>query len=253
MSIKKVTIAIATSIALATTAVAPAYAADFAVAPDKTSNLVAAGDTVTVTLTDLPANSGVYVRLCKGSEADVLVARPTTCFGQGSWVSLNPTALGMGATTATVPVALAVQAAFTASSTAVDCLAEACGIHIRKDHFGGSTDFSLDRFIPITFAAPVVVTPPATEPEAEPTVAPVVAPAAPAVSKVTHSPGKVTFTIVNKKGKTVTIYVGTRRVVKKITTANFKVTVAAPTRGWFYANAYVSGVKILSKKFTAKK
>jgi hypothetical protein len=246
VSIKKLTIAIATSIALATTAVAPAYAVDFAAVADKTTSLVAAGDTVTVTLSDLPANAGVYVRLCKGSEADVLVARPTTCFGQGSWVSLNPTALGMGATTATVPVALAVQAAFTASSTAVDCLVDACGIHIRKDHFGGSTDFSLDRFIPVTFAAPVVVTPPTSEP----TASPVVAPAAPAVSKVTHSPGKVTFTIVNKKGKTVTIYVGTRRVVKKITTANFKVTVAAPTRGWFYANAYVSGVKILSKKFT---
>jgi hypothetical protein len=246
MSIKKISIAVATSIVLATAAVAPAQATGFAVSADKTSALVAAGDTVNVTITDLPTNTGIYVRLCASTAEQALVGRPADCFGQGSWATDNSAYFAYGAADAANPVALSVQAQFTANGHDINCLTQACGIHIRRDHLNG-TDYSLDRFVPVTFTDPnAVVTPPSTDTDPTPAVTPVVAPK----NGVSHSPGKVTFTFVNKKGKTVTIYVGTLRVVKKITTANFKVTVAAPTRGWFYANAYVSGVKILSKKFT---
>jgi hypothetical protein len=242
VSFKKVSIAIATSIVLATAAVAPAQATGFAVGADKTTALIAAGDTVNVTISDLPANTGIYVRLCAGTVAEALVGRPADCFGQGSWATNNSAYFGYGAVDAANPVALAVQAQFTANGHDINCLTQACGIHIRRDHLNG-TDYSLDRFIPLTFADPTVIdAPPATDPVATPVVAP--------RNGVSHSPGKVTFTIVNKKGKTVTVYVGARRVVKKIPNNNYKLNVVAPTRGWFTAVAYIGGVKILSKKFT---
>jgi hypothetical protein len=246
MSIKKISIAVATSIMLATAAVAPAQATGFAVSADKTSALVAAGDTVNVTITDLPTNTGVYVRLCAGTVEQALVGRPADCFGQGSWATNNSAYFAYGAVDAANPVALAVQAQFTANGHDINCLTQACGIHIRRDHLNG-TDYSLDRFIPLTFTDPnAVVAPPSTDTDPTEVATPVVAPK----TGVSHSPGKVTFTFVNKKGKTVTVFVGTRRVVKKIPNNNYKLHVVAPTRGWFNAIAYIGGVKILSKKFT---
>lgn len=132
-------------------AVAPAQAADFSVSADKTVGLNAGGDTVNVTLNDLPANTGVYVRLCAGTAADALKARPTSCFGQGIWASNAASSLAQHASDATKPLALAVQASFTSGTTAVNCLTQACSIHIRRDHLN-PTDFSLDRVIPVTFA-----------------------------------------------------------------------------------------------------
>ena len=226
MTFKKIAV-LAAGAVMAIGVAVPAHATGFSVSADKTSGLVAAGDTVNVTLTDVPADEGVYVRLCKGTLAEVSQARPTDCFGQGSWVSLSTTQQQYGAGNAALPVALAVQAQF----GSVDCTVDACGIHIRRDHNGGSSDYSLDRFIPVTFGTPSVSTPAPT-------------------NSVARSHGKISFTIVNKKGKTVTVWVGARKVVKKISSNNFVVSVPASSAHWYQAVAYVGGVKVLSKKFT---
>jgi hypothetical protein len=228
VTFKKIAVVLSGAV-LATTVALPAQATGFSVTADRSSGLVAAGDTVNVTLTGVPADQGVYVRLCKGTLAEVSQARPTDCFGQGAWVSLSSTQQLYGAGNAASPVALAVQAEF----GSVNCLVDACGIHIRRDHNGGSSDYSLDRFIPVTFTSPNVS-----------------APAPTLNNSVARQNGKISFTIVNKKGKTVTVWVGNKRLVKKITSNNFVVTLPVSKAKWFQAVAYVGGTKLLSKKFT---
>ena len=226
MTYKKTIITLVATAVLAATVSVPAQATGFSVSADQSANLVAAGDTVTVTLTGLPADQGVYVRLCKGTLAEVTQARPTQCFGQGAWVSLSGTQQGYGAGNAANPIALAVQAQF----DAVNCLVDACGIHIRRDHNGGSSDYSLDRFIPVTFG---------------------VTTSAPTLhNSITRSGGKVIFTIVNKRGKNVVVWVGARRVVKHVTSKSFTISLPANSKGWFSAVAYVDGTKLLSKRFS---
>ena len=193
--------------------VAPAHADGFSVSADKSKYLTSAGDTVTVTLAGVPANQGVYVRLCKGTMAEVTKARPTLCFGQGAWVSTDPAQLKFGAGDATKPVALAVQAQFTSAGTAVDCTVDACGIHIRRDHNGGSGDYSLDRFIPLTFGP---------------------APVASATAAV--AAGKVSVTVANAKGTKVTFVVGNKKYVRNVTNDSYVFSVAAP-KGKFVVTA----------------
>ena len=228
MTYKKTIITLVASAVLASTFAVPAQATGFSVAADKSNNLVAAGDTVTVTLTGVPADQGVYVRLCKGSLADVTQARPTQCFGQGAWVSMSAAQQGFGAGNAANPVALAVQAQF----DTVNCLVDACGIHIRRDHNGGSADYSLDRFIPVTFAAPVVQ-----------------APAPTPKTGVARNGNKLTFTILNKNGKTVTVLVGAKRYVRKVTSNNFTFELPAKATGSVRTTALIGGKKLISKKF----
>jgi hypothetical protein len=137
--------------------------------------------------------------------AEVMKGRPALCFGQGAWVSTDAAQLGFGAGDATKPVVLAVQAAFTSNGTAVDCTVDACGIHVRRDHNGGGADYSLDRFIPVTFGA---------------------APAATAVAKIAG--GKLTITVANAKGKQATFVVNGKKYVRNVTNDSFVFSVAAP-------------------------
>jgi hypothetical protein len=185
----------------------PAQAADFSVTADKTQNLAVAGDTVTVSLANLPAGQGVYLRLCAGTLADVAKARPAECVGMDKtvWASSASAALAQGATDSSKPKAVSVVSQFTAGGKSIDCQAVACGIHVRRDHFGG-TDFSLDRFIPVTFGAPV--------PSA---AAAVVA-------------GKVQFQVSNAKGQKVTFVVGGKKYVRAINSDAYIFSVAA-TKG----------------------
>ena len=120
---------------------------------DNTSNLVDASDSVSITLTGLDQNQGVYVRLCAAGN---LAQRPTACFGQGIWASNNQTSLTQGGTDASSAITLAVRGNFAVGTSAVDCQLVSCGVFIRLDHLA-SSDTSLDTFIPVTFAAPVKV------------------------------------------------------------------------------------------------
>jgi hypothetical protein len=52
---------------------------------------------------------------------------------------------------------------FTIGANSFDCSKDTCGIFVRRDHVGGSTDFGLDTIVPISFlkpAAPVVAAAP---------------------------------------------------------------------------------------------
>ena len=201
--ISSVAIAALTAVA-ALTATTPAQAADFTVTADKTANLKAAGDTVALTLSNLPTGQGVYLRLCAGAAADVAKARPTECVGMDKtvWVSSLASALRQGAVELTTPMPLAVVAQFAAGGKNIDCSVVACGIHVRRDHFGG-TDLSLDRFIPVTFGLPA--------PTAQ---AAVVA-------------GKVQIQVANAKGKKVTFVVAGKKYVRNVNSDDYKFTVAA--------------------------
>lgn len=216
------------SIALAAAVLAPtaAHADTFAVSADRTSNLAIAGDKVYVTLSGVPADQGVYVRLCAGTVAEVSTARPANCFGQGSWVSLSTAAQQQGAGDASKPVELALMAKFTSGSTSVDCTVQACGIHVRRDHMGGATDYSLDRFIPVTFGAAAVVT-----------------------NGVTYKTGKVSFEIVGQSGKSLTFKYGSKTVVKKATSDDYKISFAVAGS----ANSLTVSVKSASKTLLSKK
>ena len=148
--------AVATLTAIASfTAVAPAHAADFSVTADKTQNLTIAGDTVTVTASNIPAGEGIYLRLCAGTLADAAKGRPADCVGMDKtvWASTDAGSLAQHASDATKPLLVPVVAQFTSAGKTIDCTQVACGIHVRRDHLGGSTDFTLDRFIPLTFGA----------------------------------------------------------------------------------------------------
>jgi hypothetical protein len=217
MNKNKYTALAALALAAASTlaAVAPAHADSFTVTADRSQHLNAASDKLTVTLAGIPAGQGVYVRLCKGTMADAMKGRPALCFGQGAWVSTDSAQLAFGASDATKPVVLAVQSAFTSNGTAVDCQVDSCGIHVRRDHMGGSTDFALDRFIPVTFGA-----------------AP--APAAVALVKA----GKVQITVANAKGKQATFVVAGKKYVRNVTNDSFVFSAPAP-KGKFVASASV--------------
>lgn len=207
--ISSVAVAALTAI-VALTAVTPAQAADFSVTADKSKNLVSAGDTVTVTLANLPTGQGVYLRLCAGTLAEVAKARPADCVGMDKtvWASSLAAALRQGATDAAEPKAVSVVAQFTSAGKTIDCAVVACGIHVRRDHFGG-TDFSLDRFIPVTFAA------------AAPT-----APVAPtAVASV--AAGKVKIQVAGAKGQKVTFVVGSKKYVRTVNSDAYTFTAAA--------------------------
>ncbi|MEN9606962.1 MAG: hypothetical protein RL605_790 [Actinomycetota bacterium] len=218
--------ALALAAATSLAAVASAHADTFSVTADRSQHLTVVGDKVTVTLAGIPAGQGVYVRLCKGAMADVMKGRPTLCFGQGAWVSTDAAQLAFGAGDATKPVVLAVQSAFTSNGTAVDCQVDACGIHIRRDHMGGSTDFALDRFIPVTFGT---------------------APAPAAVASV--KAGKVQITVANAKGNQATFVVGGKKYVRNVTNDSFVFSVAAP-KGKFVASASVLRKQLVRSSLT---
>lgn len=195
---------------VALTAATPAQAADFSVTADKTANLKTAGDTVTVTLANLPTGQGVYLRLCAGTLAEVAKARPADCVGMDKtvWASSLAAALRQGATEAAEPKAVSVVAQFTSAGKTIDCALVACGIHVRRDHFGGN-DFSLDRFIPVTFAAAAPATP----------VAPT------AVASVAG--GKVKIQVANAKGQKVTFLVGNKKYVRTVNSDAYTFTATA--------------------------
>jgi hypothetical protein len=85
------------------------------------------------------------------------------------WASTDAGSLAQHASDATKPLQVPVVAQFTSGGKTIDCTQVACGIHVRRDHLGGSTDFTLDRFIPLTFGAAAVA-----KPTAKPTAMPVV-------------------------------------------------------------------------------
>jgi hypothetical protein len=201
------TVAVAALTAIsALVATAPAQAADFGVTADKTQHLTVAGDVVTVTATNIPAGEGIYLRLCAGTLADVAKARPADCVGMDKtvWASTAPSSLAQHASDATKPLQVPVVAQFVSGTKTIDCTQVACGIHVRRDHLGGSTDFTLDRFIPVTFGAPM--------PAAHPSLV----------------AGKVQIHVADANGQTVTFVVAGKKYVRVVNSDDYTFKIAAP-------------------------
>jgi len=226
-SYASVAVSLLTAASLLATGV-PAVASTFTVSADRTSDIKVAGDVINVSLTNLPANSGVYIRLCKATADEASRARPQVCADMRAtkWVTNAPMAVAQGGTLLTgSTVALPVTATFVAGTTNVNCAVDACGVHIRRDHLGGATDFALDRFIPITFTNRVT-----------------------AQSDVVLANSRVTFTVANQKGKRITFQVGNRKFTRTATSKSFTFSVKAPKRASFESSAFVGSRELVSKR-----
>ena len=115
----------------------------------KTADLVDAGDKVSVTLSGLDADKGVYVRLCQ-IPADG--SRPSSCDDPGAvWATNLAAELTQGAVDASKAFDLRVKGYFFKSSKLIDCQIVQCGVFIERDwhNFG---DHTIDALVPVTFS-----------------------------------------------------------------------------------------------------
>ena len=129
-----------------------AQANEFSVSIVQTTNL-AKETTLSVAVANAPAEQGFYLMLCEGTAAS---PRPANCSTtHQAWLTTAASSLRMGATPALPVNEFKIASEFeTRTGTKVNCEQVKCGVFVRRDHFAG-TDTTLDRFIPITFAAPV--------------------------------------------------------------------------------------------------
>lgn len=162
-SLKTLVLSVTATTLLASGAIsAPANAVSpLTVTVSKTTNLALAGETVSVSVSGIPTNQGIYVYQCASAGVS---PRPdaTKCrsgMSESLWLTTNG---GMGAGVASQANQLSVLKEFTIGSSTFDCSVDACGIFVRRDHMGGSSDFSLDTIIPISFVT-LTPTPKATQ------------------------------------------------------------------------------------------
>lgn len=187
-------------VALATTALLAsplqAIASSFEVSIPRATNLDPANPSVTINVSGIPEGQGIYFMLCEGTTA---TPRPANCSAEHqSWLTVAPASLRMGAIPALPVNEFKIASKFaTRTGAQVDCTTGNCGVLIRRDHFG-TTDLSLDRFIPITFAV-----------------------AKPAANAIIGSFGnRVAVRVFGGEGKNVSIRVAGRWVKAPLTTNN---------------------------------
>lgn len=126
--------------------VTPAQAETFAFGSSPLTNLDPAGATINGGFTKFPTKAGLYIQQCI---APVGTARPVTC---SDTIQLWVTAAGgPGTTSPTGPIALKVASSITGKGVTIDCTTAQCGLFFRFDHTA-PTDFSEDKFYPMTFA-----------------------------------------------------------------------------------------------------
>jgi hypothetical protein len=127
----------------------------------KTTSLALAGEAVSVSVTGIPDGQGIYVYQC----ASILLSPrqgAATCrsgMADSLWLTTNG---GQGSGIASQQNQLTLLRTFSIGSTKFDCAVDACSVFVRRDHMGGSTDFTLDTIVPISFAKPTP-TPKATQ------------------------------------------------------------------------------------------
>lgn len=143
---RAIALALALGFIASTFAASPARAETFAFASSPLTNLDPAGATVNGGFTKFPTKAGLYIQQCI---APVGTARPVTC---SDTIQLWVTAAGgPGTTSPTGPIALKVASSITGKGVTVDCTTAQCGLFFRFDHTS-PTDFSEDKFYPMTFA-----------------------------------------------------------------------------------------------------
>ena len=148
----------ATAVLLLSLLSTPAQAANgFAATLDKSTALVAAGDTIKVTMANVPAGAGMYVQQCAASTTAGV--RPTNCNGRGIWVTSTVAAGTPGTAAPGSVISLPVSASFTtAAGTSINCMSTQCGVFTRRDHFA-TADTSLDSFTAIAFIGDSIARP----------------------------------------------------------------------------------------------
>jgi hypothetical protein len=143
---RAIALALALGFISSTFATSPAQAETFAFSSSPLTNLDPAGATVNGGFTKFPTKAGLYIQQCI---EPVGTARPATC---SDTIQLWVTAAGgPGTTSPTGPIALKVASSITGKGVTVDCTTAQCGLFFRYDHTA-PTDFSEDRFYPMTFA-----------------------------------------------------------------------------------------------------
>ena len=146
MKLKGTISAVIAGIVVSLVSVNPSHAETFAFASSPLTNLDPSGATINGGFTKFPTSAGMYIQQCI---APVGTARPATCSDTIQlWVSA---AGGPGTTSPTGPIALKVASTITGKGVSVDCTTTQCGLFFRLDHTA-PTDFSEDKFFPITFA-----------------------------------------------------------------------------------------------------
>ena len=232
MRVKRI-LKLTTTLGLATALTAslglPAAQADgMALKIDKVSMLNAAGDTITANVSGLAGDQGIYVRLCAiPAEASTNTsARPTQCDGQGKWVSNLVASQVIGAGKAAEPIKLDVKAVFIVKDATVDCTKVACAIHTRRDHFGGAADFTLDRYYPVSFGAPV--------------------------AQATFKSGRLAVSVTGAAGQKIAFKVGNRLYNRTATSQNFVFSLASKAKA-VTVSAAIDGKSVLSQTVKATK
>lgn len=207
---------------IASTGVVSAQATDFTVTIEKLSMLNPSGDTASATISGLAEDQGIYVRLC-AIPAGALTnssMRPTQCDGQGKWVSNLLASQLIGAGKANETVKLDIKSSFIVKEETIDCLKVACAIHTRRDHFGGASDFSLDRYYHVSFG--------------------------PASGSASLNKGKLTVVIKGAAGKVVTLAVGKKIYNRNVSSQNYSFAVSTKeTR--VQVSAKIDGKKFFSE------
>lgn len=126
---------------------APSHAETFSFQSSPLTNLDPAGSTINGGFVKFPTTAGMYIQECI---APVGTARPATCSDTIQlWVTANN---APGSISSTGPIALKVASSITGKGVLVDCTKSQCGLFFRLDHTA-PTDFSEDKFFPITFKA----------------------------------------------------------------------------------------------------
>jgi len=147
---KKV-LAIAATIALGFSSL-PAQANTFSVSVTNPNGLTIPESTVSVAVSGIPQDQGVYLMLCEGESAS---PRPTNCSStHQAWLTTAASSIRMGATMVQPVNEFKIASTFkTRAGTEVDCTATKCGVFVRRDHFGVA-DTTLDKFFAISFGTP---------------------------------------------------------------------------------------------------
>lgn len=128
----------------------PAQAETFKFQSGPLTNLNPAGDTINGGFTAFPTKAGMYIQQCV---EPVGSARPVTCSDTLQlWVAPNA---GPGSISPTGPIAMKVSGSIIGRGVSADCTKVSCGLFFRLDHTA-PTDFSEDKFLPITFRAGTV-------------------------------------------------------------------------------------------------
>ena len=146
MKLKGTISAVIAGIVISLFGINPSHAETFAFSSSPLTNLDPSGATINGGFTKFPTKAGMYIQQCV---APVGTARPATC---SDTIQLWVTAAGgPGTTSPTGPIALKVAGTITGKGVTVDCTATQCGLFFRLDHTA-PTDFSEDKFFPMTFA-----------------------------------------------------------------------------------------------------